>query len=94
MSGEWVSGVARRQAFAHCELSRSSNEALGYSGRIRPERRERKPSFSPTTKFARAGFNRPARVLPGDHIGKETPVPIPNTVVKLSEPMIVQQTRK
>ena len=25
----------------------------------------------------------------GDHIGKATPVPIPNTVVKLSEPMIV-----
>ena len=25
----------------------------------------------------------------GDHIGKVTPVPIPNTAVKLSEPMIV-----
>ena len=34
------------------------------------------------------------RYFPGEHIGKETPVPIPNTVVKLSEPMIVQQTRK
>jgi hypothetical protein len=33
-------------------------------------------------------------VLPGDHIRKATPVPIPNTVVKLAEPMIVQQTRK
>src|SRR3954469_17717363 len=53
-----------------------------------------KTPLIPTTEFARAGFNRPARVLPGDDIGKETPVPIPNTVVKLSEPMIVQQTRK
>ena len=32
--------------------------------------------------------------LPGDHIGKETPVPIPNTVVKLSEPMIVPTSVK
>ena len=39
-------------------------------------------------------FNRLPQVLPGDHIRKATPVPIPNTVVKLSEPMIVQQTRK
>jgi hypothetical protein len=48
----------------------------------------------PTTKCAWAGLYRPLQVLPGDHIGKATPVPIPNTVVKLSEPMIVQQTRK
>lgn len=33
-------------------------------------------------------------VLPGNHIRKETPVPIPNTVVKLSEPMIVLTLRK
>ena len=30
----------------------------------------------------------------GDHIKKVTPVPIPNTVVKLFEPMIVLQVRK
>ena len=32
--------------------------------------------------------------LSGDHIRKETPVPIPNTVVKLSEPMIVPTSAK
>ena len=32
--------------------------------------------------------------LPGDVIGKATPVPIPNTVVKLSEPMIVLEGAK
>ena len=33
-------------------------------------------------------------LLPGEHIGKETPVPIPNTAVKLSEPMIVPKRVK
>ena len=33
----------------------------------------------------------PAVLLSGDHIWKVTPVPIPNTVVKLPEPMIVLQ---
>ena len=33
-------------------------------------------------------------VLSGDHIRKATPVPIPNTVVKLSEPMIVYTNAK
>jgi hypothetical protein len=30
----------------------------------------------------------------GDHIGKVLPVPIPNTAVKLSEPMIVHTSVK
>src|SRR5262245_50874188 len=30
----------------------------------------------------------------GDHTGKETPVPIPNTAVKLSGPMIVPTSAK
>jgi hypothetical protein len=30
----------------------------------------------------------------GDYIGKVTPVPIPNTAVKLSEPMIVPTSAK
>ena len=33
----------------------------------------------------------PLVLLSGDHIWKVTPVPIPNTVVKLPEPMIVLQ---
>ena len=33
-------------------------------------------------------------MLPGDYIGKATPVPIPNTVVKLFEPMIVRARAK
>ena len=36
----------------------------------------------------------PGLPLLGEHIVKETPVPIPNTVVKLSEPMIVPKARK
>jgi hypothetical protein len=32
--------------------------------------------------------------LLGDHIRKVTPVPIPNTAVKLSEPMIVPTSVK
>ena len=32
--------------------------------------------------------------LSGDHIGKVLPVPIPNTAVKLSEPMIVHTSVK
>jgi hypothetical protein len=32
--------------------------------------------------------------LPGDHIRKVTPVPISNTAVKLSEPMIVPTSVK
>ena len=32
--------------------------------------------------------------FPGDYIGKVTPVPIPNTEVKLSEPMIVLEGAK
>src|SRR5947199_7399047 len=41
----------------------------------RPERRER--SHRAQQHFcAAAGFNRPAAVLPGDHIRKATPVPI------------------
>ena len=40
-----------------------------------------------------AGFNHPPRFF-GDHIVKVTPVPIPNTEVKLSEPMIVPKARK
>jgi len=32
--------------------------------------------------------------LPGEHIRKVTPVPIPNTAVKLSEPMIVHTSVK
>ena len=48
---------------------------------------------SALTTWARVGFIA-ARVLPGNHIGKATPVPIPNTVVKLSEPMIVHTSVK
>lgn len=36
----------------------------------------------------------PVRRLSGDHIGKVLPVPIPNTAVKLSEPMIVHTSVK
>ena len=68
-----------------------SNEALG---KALIGQNEGNASHLPNNKFAAMGFNRPIAVLPGDHIRKETPVPIPNTVVKLSEPMIVQQTRK
>ena len=45
------------------------------------------PSNSTTNGFGR-GLT-PAESFPGDHIGKVTPVPIPNTEVKLFEPMIV-----
>ncbi len=38
--------------------------------------------------------NRPHRVFSGDHIRKVIPVPIPNTEVKLSEPMIVHTSVK
>ena len=34
------------------------------------------------------------RTSSGDHTGKETPVPIPNTAVKLSGPMIVPTSAK
>src|SRR5437868_5403168 len=34
------------------------------------------------------------RISSGDHTGKETPVPIPNTAVKLSGPMIVPTSAK
>ena len=34
------------------------------------------------------------RASSGDHTGKETPVPIPNTAVKLSGPMIVPTSAK
>ena len=37
---------------------------------------------------------RPHRVFSGDHIRKVIPVPIPNTAVKLSEPMIVHTSAK
>ena len=33
-------------------------------------------------------------VFSGEHIWKVTPVPIPNTVVKLPEPMVVPQARE
>ena len=46
------------------------------------------------TTNQRVEFDRSARFFPGDHIGKVTPVPIPNTVVKLSEPMIVPTSVK
>ena len=36
----------------------------------------------------------PSVGLSGDHIAKVIPVPIPNTVVKLSEPMIVHTSVK
>ena len=41
----------------------------------------------------RVGFTAP-RTPSGDHNRKETPVPIPNTVVKLSVPMIVPTSAK
>ena len=43
--------------------------------------------------WADGGSTAPSVPL-GDHIGKATPVPIPNTVVKLFEPMIVPKVRK
>ena len=36
----------------------------------------------------------PSASLSGEHIGKVIPVPIPNTAVKLSEPMIVHTSVK
>ncbi len=33
-------------------------------------------------------------VFSGDHIWKVTPVPIPNTAVKLPEPMVVPKARE
>ena len=41
-----------------------------------------------SVRFAAAGSSS------GDHTGKETPVPIPNTAVKLSGPMIVPTSAK
>ena len=35
-----------------------------------------------------------AGISSGDHTGEETPVPIPNTAVKLSGPMIVPTSAK
>ena len=47
-----------------------------------------------TTKPKACGGFIASRVSSGNHIGKVTPVPIPNTVDKLSEPMIVPKVRK
>ena len=47
-----------------------------------------------THNQCRRRANRPAAVFSGDHIRKVTPVPIPNTVVKLSEPMVVPKVRE
>ncbi len=44
-------------------------------------------SGPPAAKYSSAG-------LSGDHIGKVLPVPIPNTEVKLFEPMIVHTSVK
>jgi hypothetical protein len=49
----------------------------------------------PITTTYQAGARRQAAPSSsGDHIGKVTPVPIPNTVVKLSEPMVVPKARE
>ena len=48
--------------------------------------------FTFTTWLATASVR--CEPFPGDDIGKVTPVPIPNTVVKLSEPMIVLEGAK
>ena len=50
---------------------------------------ERSPS--PLQTDRPSAVSSPPRLLPGDYIGKVTPVPISNTVVKLSEPMIVPE---
>ena len=49
----------------------------------------------PTTKQPGApAVKYPSACLSGDHIGKVLPVPIPNTEVKLFEPMIVHTSVK
>lgn len=45
------------------------------------------------SNLVRVGFTAP-RTPSGDHTVKETPVPIPNTAVKLSGPMIVPTSAK
>ncbi|MEY4180465.1 MAG: Dihydroorotate dehydrogenase catalytic subunit [Planctomycetota bacterium] len=51
-------------------------------------------SPSPLQTDRPSAVSSPPRLLPGDYIGKVTPVPISNTVVKLSEPMIVLEGAK
>jgi hypothetical protein len=46
------------------------------------------------TNPTRAAREKSLAVLSGDYIRKVTPVPISNTVVKLSEPMIVYTNAK
>ena len=50
---------------------------------------------APPLRNGRALASRPrAPEISGDHIWKVTPVPIPNTVVKLPEPMVVPKARE
>ena len=67
---------------------------LGARGAVEKSEVDRSYAIYTQRKLeARLGFTA-RRVFTGEHIGKVTPVSIPNTVVKLSEPMIVPTARK
>jgi hypothetical protein len=52
------------------------------------------PNRTTTKQHGPLTVKHPSMVLSGDHIAKVPPVPIPNTVVKLCEPMIVPTSAK
>ncbi len=62
-----------------------------HSGQVAPRLVPQRITF---TNPNRAVEQTCSAVLSGDHIEKATPVPIPNTVVKLFEPMIVYTNAK
>lgn len=67
---------------------------FGARGAVEDNAVDRSHTIYPQRKLeARPGLTA-RRVFTGEHIGKVTPVSIPNTVVKLSEPMIVPKARK
>ncbi len=70
------------------QLSAISGKLLAESGQLALRGRH----FEPQPR--RRGPDRVRRRFSGDHIRKVTPVPIPNTAVKLSEPMVVPKVRE
>jgi hypothetical protein len=71
-------------------MPQSERQASGFVSRFCQQRCHNHA----TESTGAAGPSGPAAPLPGDDIGKATPVPIPNTAVKLSEPMIVPTSAK
>ena len=80
------------------------NAAEALAARTKDNENMEEPQPSPPTRKSsvlpatRQPAQRLAKYLPlrlsGNHIGKVLPVPIPNTAVKLSEPMIVHTSVK